>query len=494
MMTAALPMGLLVLAGAVLFACAPDSEKESQSFTPYNVILISLDTLRADHLGCYGYERETSPNLDAFAKQAVFFENSICHAPSTLPSHVSIFTSSIPSHHKMSHTLGTKLTDATPTMASILKAKGYDTISFNNGGQLDAAYGVDVGFDRYTTLTGKEDLMEIKFFTMVNKAREWITTERKGDKPFFLFLHTYETHISYLPFTKYLKEFEDEYPGSLPIEVLDGAAEDLHRKVHERKDRTRTSDDGSIVIQGDRFYRTANIDVIFAMLIENINAGRIDITDGDLQHIVNAYDASIRSVDDAFGGLIQYLKEAGLYDNTLIVVTSDHGEEFNERGNIAVHGSTLFEELIHVPLIIKLPEDRYAGKTVKHLAAGIDLLPTMTDVLGIEPLDTFEGRSLIPLIDTVEDKPHLILTEIIERDKSITTAVRTPRWKLFRDKLYDIENDPMETTDLSDKYPEVKRSLEKYREEMLQKEYHQWEYGEADVDPELERQLKELGY
>jgi len=394
----------------------------------------------------------------------------------------------------MSHTLGTKLTAATPTMAAILKENGYDTISFNNGGQLDAAYGVDVGFDQYTTLTGTKDLMEIKFSTMVNRAKGWLTQERKGNAPFFLFLHTYELHISYLPFFKYLKLFEEEYTGSLPLEILDGDAEEIHKQLHAKLDGTRVNDSGTIEIKGDRFYRTSNIDVIYATLIENINHGKIEIDDGDLQHIVNAYDASIRSVDAAFQGLLDFLKEAGFYDNTLIIVTSDHGEEFNERGKVAVHGNSLFEELIRVPLIIKLPEERFAGETVEHLAAGIDLLPTLTDVLAIPPLDTFEGRSLIPLITSAEDQPHLSISQIIERDKSITTAVRTRRWKLFKDGLYDIETDPMETTDYSDQYPEIKRSLIKYRDEMLQKQFKEWQYGEADVDPELEKQLRELGY
>ena len=316
-------LGLAAL--STLQACDSPTTVSVPNIPDYNVVLISIDTLRADHLGAYGYDKDTSPNIDALAEDSVLFKQSIAHGPSTLISHASIFTSQIPAHHGASVTANTPVAKGLPVMAELLQEAGLSTASFNDGGQLSAVYGLGRGFDLYDS-----DTMGIRRFSdRITPAIEWIDTE--AEKNFFLFLHSYETHTPFVPREEYLKMFDGEYAGSLP-EILEDK------------------------------------------LLRKISRGEVQTNERDFEYIVNSYNAEIRSADDAVGQFVEYLKATGLYDNTLIVLTSDHGEEFGERGSVGRHGHTLHDELLHVPLIIKLPGSRLAGSQVDEQVRGIDIL------------------------------------------------------------------------------------------------------------------------
>jgi len=239
-----------------------------------NVILISIDTLRADHLGCYGYHKNTTPNIDRFSKDSVLFKTTIAQAPSTLPSHASIFTSLIPSHHGAFFAKKTAIPQEVVTIAEILKDNGYKTISYNSGGQVAAEYGFDQGFDLYEST---QECLANKLAKQVNRTINWINNN--PDRKFFLFLHTYEVHLSYTPKKDYLDLFEKNYSGKLP--------KDISKK-----------------------------------LLDKINNGEIKISKEDQEHIINTYDAEIRSMDDGFLLLENFLREKDIYDDTIIIQTT----------------------------------------------------------------------------------------------------------------------------------------------------------------------------
>jgi arylsulfatase A-like enzyme len=418
----------------------------------HNVILISIDTLRPDHLSCYGYERDTSPQIDRFRRDAILFERAIAHAPSTLSSHASILTSALPQHHRASHALKTALSAEFVTLAERLKEQGYETASFNGGAQLAPVYGLNRGFDVYESARGEPASADVmredidRFSHVVGEAIGWM--EARRDRSFFLFLHSYEVHHPYTPDDRYLRLFEEKNRGLLP------------RHISVR-------------------------------LLERLNrGGKLDSR--DLEHIVNTYDAEIRSVDDAFGTLIDYLKRAGSYDRTLIVLTSDHGEEFGEHGRVGWHSHTLFDELLKVPLIIKLPDSRQGGDTVWQLVRSIDIAPTILAALDAPIPETFDGTNLLEMLRA---EPHEPLVAISERDhpRDRSVSIHTGSWKLYDGELYDLEHDPTERKPVTGSHADVAASLRSRLEHVIAAR----EPGTAvEVQPDrktLER-LRALGY
>jgi len=409
----------------------------------YNVILISIDTLRADHVGAYGYQRETTPNVDEFASRAVLFSEAVAPAPQTLPSHASIFTSLIPSHHGGLANFRFKLSEDAVTMAEILQDHGYATISFNDGGVMSESFGFAQGFDLYDSTPRKSE-----FSTRVTPAKEWLSQHQ--DRPFFLFLHTYEVHLPLAPGDSYLELFDSGYAGPLP-DYLGGKA------------------------------------------LRGIRDGDIEINEAELEHIIDLYDATIRSMDDAFQDLIGFLRESGLYDDSLIIFTSDHGEEYGERGRIAVHGPTLFDEVLLVPLIIKFPGDLFASTVVDSQVRSIDILPTVLDVLRIKAPTRFDGTSLMDLVGGGTDR-HL--PALSEARSGTLASLRDGAWKVIRGKrtaqLFDLQNDPAEARDLASDNPEQEDRLQALLEQILASQRRVSTPHEPD-DEAIEK-LKALGY
>lgn len=418
----------------------------------FNIILISIDTLRADHLGCYNYPRNTSPSVNKFREDGILFRRCIAQSSSTLTSHASILTSLIPSHHGAYFTRGQALPDNITTMAELLKGKGYLTISFNDGGQIAPKFGLNQGFDKYESMSDNIKAEHLNFYRVVNKAMTWL--DQNPDEKFFLFLHTYETHHPYTPKKRQLKLFESNYNGDLNWQIT-------------------------------------------VEMIEKINRGEIKLTVEDKQHIINTYDAEIRSMDESFGLLMDYLKKKKLYNNTLIIFTSDHGEEFGEHGTWAMHSHTLFNDQLHVPLLIKLPKSKYASRKVDHLVMGIDILPTVMDLLGEKRSKDFEGRSLVSLIKGIP--PKKVVFAISQRDMQQTYvsdywSVMTRKWKLYNAKLFNLLNDPGELKDVSKSHKDLKTSLQKYAIKYIRRKNEKFPVKKVVLDNELREKLKSLGY
>jgi arylsulfatase A-like enzyme len=344
------------------------------------VILISIDTLRPDRLGCYGNQQPTSPNLDRFRENAVLFTSAIAQAPSTLPSHATMLTSLLPEHHGAFFSRRSPLPGDLPTLATLLAAAGYRTAAFTGGGQLAPEFGLARGFEIYGVNEGGAS-----FGSAVGSGLNWL--RRDPDHPAFLFLHTYQVHHPYTPDAGLLALFDEGYEGGLPGEIS-------------------------------------------KKLLTGINRGEIAIDERDLTHIIATYDAEIRSVDEAFGELIHGLDDLGMMGNSLIVFTSDHGEEFGEHGVVGWHSHTLYDELLRVPLVIRFPHGRGKGLTVDAQVRLLDLAPTIVAVAGLDAPPSFEGVDLRRVIDG-HTPPLPALSQLDLPVGERVMSMRTLHWKLY---------------------------------------------------------------
>jgi len=412
-------LGLALLAGGVASLLAGGLPMPPATPAARGCILISIDTLRADHLGCYGYRFPTTPQLDRFRRDAVLFATAIAQAPSTLASHASMLTSLLLPQHGASYKRGTALASGVETLAQVLLAHGFRTLSFNEGGQIGPEFGLGRGFERYRS--AKVGPGTARLANQVAPAILWL--QRHPGAPFFLFLHTYQVHHPYTPDRQHLAMIEGaSYHGRLPadqtpLEVLAG-----------------------------------------------INEGFLRLDAADLRHVVATYDAQIRAMDDDFGGLVAFLRQHGLYDSTAIVFTSDHGEEFGEHGQVGWHSHTLYDELLRVPLLIKYPGGAHGGETVPEQVRGIDVAPTVLAVLGVPSPGGFAGLDLTPLALRRPEPERLAVSNL---DGGGVAAIRSRRWKLIRSHLFDLARDPGETRDVSAGHADVAAYLEQRREAQL---------------------------
>lgn len=423
-----------------------------------NVILVSIDTLRADHLGCYEYPRDTTPNIDSFRKEAVLFRSTIAQAPSTTVSHGAMLTSLIPSFHGAFMTRRSPISSSVPTMAEILHQHGYRTASFNGGAQLRKDFGFDRGFDIYESFQGAPTLD--RFSDRVREGIDWI--QQAGDRKFFLFLHSYDVHHPYAPDHNHLDYFAKDYAGALEVPISPDT-------------------------------------------LTRINSKKLEVSRRDLQFIVDTYDAEIRGMDVAFGTLIEFLRSSKLLDRTIIVFTSDHGEEFGEHGSWGWHATTLFDELLRVPLLIKFPNQRHGGATINDQVRSIDILPTVLETLNMERFPHFQGVSLVPLLrgEKLAESQQFALSQEDTRGRVPPTSIQTSQWKALPSKLFDLNQDPGEHTDVAGRFADVHKALRTRVDTELAlagtsasstQAARSMEKEEAAIDPNTLEQVRALGY
>lgn len=412
-----------------------------------NVVMVSLDTLRADHIHSLGYERQTSPNFDELAKSSVLFEDCMAQAPHTRPSHLSMFESRNPAF----------CGDSYPMLAEILHGEGYQTEAFTDGGHLSGKMGFSRGFDTYREY-GQG------FRASFSDAAEWLQKEHA--EPFFLFLHTYDIHAPYDPPAPFKTMFTDPgYSGP-----MDGpATRQLIWKLRRRK-QYRDFQGETLVPQADR----AQFEAL--------------------------YDGEIRFVDEYLGRLVALLQEQKLWEHTILVVFSDHGEEFWDHGSVS-HGHTLYQELLHAALLIHLPGDAYGGTRIEKTVRLLDLSPTILGLLGLNPEESQQGDRLIPAL--MDGSPPGPLKPSFAETYSLK-SIRQGNWKLILNnvtgakQLFNLEKDPKEQQSVLTSQPEIVRALEAEFHNV----YGALENTEIDVDkaaedvtdPELREQLRALGY
>ncbi len=360
-------VSFLALVGLLVARSSSAGADDDAAARARRVILISIDTLRADHLGCYGYPRPTSPELDALAAEGIVFEEAMAQAPFTLPSHMSMLTGLEVGAHGVRHG-DVPLAEAHVTLAETLRDAGYATAAWVDGGFMSARYGFDQGFDAYHDERVPGDAFDNGLRRYGDEVLEWV--DARGDEPFFLFLHTFDTHGPYVA--------EPEH-----FAALEGTAPVVPPRAGELGDPMET-------IRALGYHDYLRLDR-FATLAD----------------LVDAYDASIRFVDGWLGGLFHRLKETGRFDDALIVVTSDHGESFMDHQLYVGHGLTLYQEEVHVPLIVKLPGGRHAGARCGDVVRSIDLFPTVAAEARAACPSLVQGIDLLRAVEGRDDEPRI---------------------------------------------------------------------------------------
>jgi arylsulfatase A-like enzyme len=424
----------------------------------HNVILISIDTLRADHLGAYGYHRRTSPQLDAFAREGIVFERMVNTGGGTLPVHVSMLTSLPPLVHDVWTHNRRRLDEERVTLAELLRARGYRTAAFVDGGWMSAKFGFDQGFETYDDRGGG-------FAAILPKVRAWLEEHRS--ERFFLFVHTYDVHSAYrkLPYdppAPYKRLYARDYTGTFTGCRVDLCASKLLERINQQLQAGELSPDA--VFEPE-----------------------------DLEYIIALYDGGIRYVDDELGRFFDFLRKLDLWEESLLIVTSDHGEEFLEHDRL-LHDQA-YEETARVPFLMKLPGPGLRGRRVETLVSTLDVMPTVLDVVGIPGSSEIHGTSLLSFArgEAREDARVFIAAE--------KPKLRTPRWSFLlrldrAHELYDLDADPGERTNVTSQHPELGRrfadELEKTR--AAQQQLRIALTNRAELTPEELEALKALGY
>jgi arylsulfatase A-like enzyme len=439
-----------VVASTFLFDRAPQSPPP----VARNVILISIDTLRADHLSCYGYRFPTSPRIDAFAGRGARFERAISSSGWTVPAHMTMLTGYDALEHKTDgYPEPPKAPSPFDTVAQILKSKGVRTAAFVGGGFLWRKVAFSRGFQKYSS-KGRH------FTHNVDNARAWVRDHR--DERFFLFLHGYDVHRPYTPSNKNARLFSGNYKGRFKV-------------VNLAPDKPRPSDD-------------------------------------DLRFAISQYDGEIRDVDDLLGELLSEWEATGLLENTLVIITADHGDEFYEHGQV-YHAHSLYDELLHVPLIIVGP-GVVPGVHARQVGL-IDVTPTILSAMGfVSESNRMQGIDLMPIARGERELPQRLLFSSLRFSTfpySIA-ALRDDNWKLiawdvagmrgrkmptkkeythkFRldrdenfDELFDLRGDPTELRDAGADNPDKRQYLAAILQQRLST-------ARQDLPPKPEKELK----
>lgn len=460
---------LLLLNFLITFStgCSPEVNQ------PPNIILIVLDTVRKDHVSCYGSKRETTPHIDRLAGQGVLFTNAISTASWTLPSHASMFTGLYPSTHKATFakahiedvTALTKvnfLDEKFTTLAEVLKDHGYSTGGFVAAAWCRAVFGLGQGFDVYSDdyrSPGGRTAREIN-----DDAFEWLKNQKKG--PFFLFINYFDAHSPFDPPQPFKTLYQDD-PKS-----MDGYIQENKTIRYVIKNKTK-------------------------------------LPDALKERILALYDGEINYVDSEIGRLAAFLKSLKVYDNSVIIITSDHGESFGEH-YLMDHGRALYEELIHVPLIIIGPNIPM-GVRRDFLVQNVDFMPTILELLKIQVPPSCQGKSFLKAMlspDASEPRNAAFSEASAERNwikdygesfNRDQKSIRTTEWKLLRSsngekELYQLNTDHEELWNLSEDKPE---EVSKLMEELSQWErtvYSDKPESQKEIGGETQKQLRSLGY
>jgi arylsulfatase A-like enzyme len=417
-----------------------------------NILVYMIDTLRADHVGAYGYDRATSPNLDSLAADGTLFRSVVAQSSWTKPSVASVLTGLNPQIHGVNGR-GDALAPEAVTLAELLWEAGYDTAAIFTNGNL-AHMGLGQGYAHYQHLReGTRRSVHVLSDALNDEAFRWLD-QRDGSRPFFLYLHATDPHSPYTP--------------------PDGFLERLGLTVSD-------PDTG---------------------LLESVNELQRGVVDErQLADLVALYDAEIAFNDEQFGRLVAFLERRGLYDSTLIIVVSDHGEEFFDHGWWQ-HGKTLYEEQLAVPLIVRFPGGEGVGETVDAIAQHIDIAPTVLDLAGIEAPAELPGRSLRALLGGSAPAGPVNAISYLRVDRREAESVRSAIGKLILHHydigggrlLFDLESDPAERRNLYESRP----VLAGYLEASLRAFHlaHDTRYApeKGEIDAELAARLRDLGY
>ncbi len=441
-----------------------------------NVVLLSIDTLRADHVGVYGYDRGTTPRLDSLANRGVVFQRAQSAAPYTLPSHATLLSGQWPTVHGAIHPTRAIDPASTPLLASLLSREGWATRAFTGGGYLNADFGFAYGFSGYSQFDPIWSFDQVDVVRALEsrqgkrvqesvqaqsweRALSWIDEHR--EVPWFLFLQTFVVH---------------DYRGP----------EEAQRRF-----------------TGGRVPDVAVLRTLEDQLAEPYTASEI-------RDMVDLYDAALSFADSYLGDLLDHLETQGLSERTIVVVTSDHGEAFGERHGLVGHGRSVHEEMLSVPLVLAGPgiQPGHIAERVSH----VDLAPTLLDLLDVARPDAMQGRSLLPLLEGDRSAPSLLSEAWAEVGSNVTASrsLTVGKWKIIEGDtdalveypasdsllLYDLSVDPLETHNrVPDRPVGTEEMVTRLR--LFQASLEASRKGEAlpvELSPETLEQLRELGY
>jgi len=423
-----LAVSLATFAASLAAAQTPAKE-------PPNVLFVTIDTLRADHVGCYGYKQVKTPNIDSLATDGSRFERAYAVVPVTLPSHSSMMTGTYPMLSGMHDFSGNKLSPLQPTLASVLKQSGYQTGAVIAAAVLDSRFGLNQGFDFYYDHfefsrldEANLDEMERPGNAVADVALDWLA--RNSQHKFFLWMHLYDPHFPYHPPEPYATEYA-----------------------------------------------------------------------------THPYDGEIAFADEQLGRVLRFLKEKGIYQNTIIVLCGDHGESLGEHGE-KTHGFFIYNATMHVPLIIRLPETSTA-RTVADPVSLVDLMPTVLSAAGLATPSQVQGRSLLSEIRGVPSGADVAAN----RDRTLYGETFLPRihfdWSELRasenakyhfieapkPELYDLTKDPAELHNLFSEKSAVADEMRVQLKSLIRDYSAGKEMAEkTGLDPALMERLKALGY
>jgi arylsulfatase A-like enzyme len=459
------PLACVLLAAAFLAACRDEPKSMAKpagrprlagGAKGWNVVLLTVDTLRADRLGAYGYTaRQNSPSMDAKLGAGVLFESAMAQRAATWPSLASLLTGLYPSAHGVAEN-GYGFPDDLPTLPKVLHGAGYRTGAFLSN-MCDANH---QGWDDFSCVGGQDG-------KTVRRASEWIGGLRQ-DRPFFLWVHLFGAHNPY-------------YNGGDAAARLDPGYE------------------GPVLAK--------------KWALDQINIRKPALTERDLRHLDALYDAAVHGSDGLIGAVLQALRAAGKLERTVVVLTADHGEELYEHNRYLFHSCSVYQTTLHVPLGISAPGLVPAGARVRQTVELIDVLPTVLDLVGVPAPKEQHGRSLVPYLERPDGggpgKPAFA-----EYGESTVHTVIQNGWKLVdnpdgydpvcipnapphhypigRAELYDLEHDPREQKNLAAGNPAQATELARLirqRFSGLTRRQHQQE-----VPEKVRKELKALGY
>ncbi len=434
--------------GWLLLGCtgSPNAGDPATPERPQNLVVLLADTLRADHLGAWGYERDTTPVLDGFAREGLRFAHHHTHSSRTGPSVATLFTGRYPRSHGVVNPLdafdakGTLAEDQL-TLAEILSSRGWQTGGVVTNRNVSTRFGFGQGFGTFL------ESEAIPAERVVSAATDFL--DQVGQQSFFLYLHFMDTHSPY-----------EGQSGGFVDPGYSGPVTGAH----------------------------AELDAILR--------GNYTLTEADLTQLVALYDQSLRSLDTAIGGFLGDLDRRGLSENTTVVFLSDHGEELMDHGGL-LHGYTVFEEQLHVPLLIRSPG--VEPGVVDRVTRQVDVLPTLLALLGVEESLPLQGQSLLQK-PSEPDTPIYASTQIRALWTARARSYSVGGWKLVKtdlpqpgQALYHLAEDPGEQVDRSVAEPERIRVLGEAMDALFQ----QWPVGpgaRVQLDPEEIEALRALGY
>jgi arylsulfatase A-like enzyme len=444
------------------FSFAVNNQKKTE--LP-NVFLLTVDTLRADHLGIYGYSRNTSPNIDKLAKRGVLFKRAMCNWPKTTPSFASMLTGTYGSTNKVRGGCRQKLPLKWTTIAEALENNGYHTAGIVNNANLGVKFQFNQGFKDFIEIWEKPE--PDNCVTVTDYAIKWL--KENHEKHFFLWVHYVAPHAKYEPAAPYNEMFlNDVFSSNSQDNIL------------------------PIIPYESKSYRDGIRENVYLEPHNNLN------------YYISQYDGEIAYVDSQIKRLIDEFDNLNLFNKTLTIFTSDHGEELGEHNIYFEHGTAVYQTTMHVPLVFIYPGRIGSDKIIYGNNSLIDIFPTILDYCGVKPIVQFEGRSLRSAINGSLSLDETVFSEGGYRNrktKKYHSVLYKDDWKIIHKstndyELYNLANDPKEQSNLIE--------IEKEKAKMLIKELSLMEKREdskkekitkpPQLSEKSKKQLRSLGY